>query len=145
MDIVRIIETICTDLEYQFHYGNKSHLNLIDQNGALEPDLTHLLLFPPTRSKGNNSTSSRDYRGNFFFVRPDQFAQDYYKNTDSNETANKYETKIEPLIEALSSLEVQLEYCENMDLLQFDSIDAVDVLDANMSGLWVTYSVRVYE
>jgi hypothetical protein len=145
MDIVRTFEGICDKLGYKFHYGNKSHLNLIDQGGDLEPDLTHFLMFPPTRSKQNNSTSSRDYRGNFFFVRPDKFAQDYYNNTNSNQTNNKYEAKIEPLINQLNTLETQLEYCEDMDVLTFDSIDAVDVLDANLSGLWVTYSVKVYE
>lgn len=145
MDIVRILENICNDLDYGFHYGNKSHLNLIDQNGNLAPDKTHLLLFPPTRNKANNSDVSRTYRGNFFFVRPDEFAQDYFNNTDSSETNNKYETKIEPLITALNSLETRLEYCDNMDVLTFDSIDAVDVLDANLSGLWVTYNVKVYE
>ncbi len=145
MDIVRILENICIDLDYSFHYGNKSHLNLIDQNGNLEPNKTHLLLFPPTRSKGNNNDSSRTYRGNFFFVRPDEFAQDYYNNTNSLETNDKYTTKIEPLITDLNSFETQLEYCENMDVLSFDSIDAVDILDANLSGLWVTYNVKVYE
>ena len=44
MDIVRIFENICTELDYKFHYGNKSHLNLIDQNGNLEPNKIHLLL-----------------------------------------------------------------------------------------------------
>ena len=145
MDIVRILEDICTDLGYEFHYGNKSHLNLIDQNGNLAPNKVHLLLFPPTRKNYNFSDSSRTYNGNFFFVMPDQFSQDYFNNTDSSETANKYESKIEPLITALSSFESRLTYCENMDILQFDSVDAVDVLDANMSGLWVTYQFKVYE
>lgn len=145
MDIVRILEGICTELSYQFHYGNKSHLNLIDQNGNLEPNKVHLLLFPATRKNYNFSDSSRTYTGNFFFVMPDEFAQDYYNNTDSSETANKYESKIEPLIEDLNTLESKLTYCENIDILQFDSVDAVDVLDANMSGLWVTYQLKVYE
>jgi len=145
MDIVRILENICTGLDYKFHYGNKSHLNLIDQNGNLEPNKIHLLLFPPTRKNKNTNDNSRTFNGNFFFVMPDNFSQDYYNNTNSSETENKYETKIEPLINALSSLELQLQYCENIDIIQFDSIDAVDVLDANLSGLWVTYQFKVYE
>jgi len=145
MDIVRIFENICTGLSYKFHYGNKSHLNLIDQNGNLEPNKIHLLLFPPTRKNKNTNDSSRTFNGNFFFLMPDNFSQDYYNNTDSSETENKYESKIEPLINALSSLELQLQYCENIDIIQFDSIDAVDVLDANLSGLWVTYQFKVYE
>jgi len=145
MDIVRIFENICTGLSYKFHYGNKSHLNLIDQNGNLEPNKIHLLLFPPTRKNKNTNDSSRTFNGNFFFLMPDNFSQDYYNNTNSSETENKYESKIEPLINALSSLELQLQYCENIDIIQFDSIDAVDVLDANLSGLWVTYQFKVYE
>ena len=134
--MVRVLENICTDLGYQFHYGNKSHLNLIDQNGNLEPNKIHLLLFPVTRANKDFSTSSRVYSGNFFFVMPDEFANHYEE---------KYTTKIEPLEDALSLFEERLSYCENIDVVQLNSIDAVDVLDANMSGLWVTYQFRLYE
>lgn len=134
--MVRLLEDICTNLGYQFHYGNKSHLNLIDQNGNLEPNKIHLLLFPATRANKDFSNSSRVYSGNFFFVMPDEF---------SNHYEQKYTTKIEPLEGALALLEERLSYCENIDVVQLNSIDAVDVLDANMSGLWVTYQFRLYE
>ena len=134
--MVRLLEDICTKLGYKFHYGNKSHLNLIDQNGNLEPNKIHLLLFPVTRGNKDFSNSSRVYSGNFFFVMPDEFANHYEQ---------KYTTKIEPLEGALALLEERLSYCENIDVVQLNSIDAVDVLDANMSGLWVTYQFRLYE
>ena len=145
MDIVKQIELICDDLSYKFHYGNKSHLNLIDQNGQLEPNKIHLLLFPPTRQKKVFDDDSRVYNGNFAFVLPDEFAQDYYNNTNSSETQNKYDTKIMPLIDLLEAFETRLEYCDEMDVQQFNSIDLVDYLDANLTGLWVTYQVKVYE
>ena len=134
--MVRLLENICTDLGFQFEYGNKSHLNLIDQNGYTLPNKIHLLLFPVTSGATDFNTSSQVHNGNFFFVVPDEFANAYW---------TKYTTKIEPLEIELKKLEKRLSYCDNVDIIQFNYIDAIDVLDANMSGFWVTYQFRVYE
>ena len=134
--MVRLLENICNDLGFQFEYGNKSHLNLIDQNGYTLPNKIHLLLFPVTSSATDFNTSSQVHNGNFFFVVSDEFANAYW---------TKYTTKIEPLEIELKKLEKRLSYCDNVDVIQFNYIDAIDVLDANMSGFWVTYQFRVYE
>lgn len=134
--MVRLLKNICTDLGYQFEYGNKSHLNLIDQNGYTLPNKIHLLLFPVTNSGTDFSTSSQVHNGNFFFVVPDEFANAYW---------TKYTTKIEPLEIELKNLEKRLSYCDNVDILQFSYVDAIDVLDANLTGFWVTYQFRLYE
>lgn len=145
MDIVRQLENICNTLGYKFHYGNKSHLNLIEQNGSLEPDLTHLLLFPVRRGARDYNNNTRAYSGYFFFVRPDDFAQDYYNNTDSVETNDKFTTKIEPLLVELNDLENKLGYCESFDIIDFSSTEIVDTLDMNMTGLWVNFNLLSYE
>ena len=142
-DLVRILETFCASNDVQFHYGNKSHLNLIDSNSDLCPDKIHLLLFPLRR--GNVIDNARVYNGNFFYVKPDNFAQEYFNETDGENCESKYNTCIEPLIKSLDSLEQKLKWCEDIDIVSFESIDAIDVLDANMSGLWVTFQFRVYE
>lgn len=142
-DLVRILETFCASNDVKFHYGNKSHLNLIDSNSDLCPDKIHLLLFPLRR--GNAINSSRIYNGNFFYVKPDNFAQEYFNKTDGDNCESKYNTCIEPLIKSLDELEKKLRWCEDIDIVSFESIDAIDVLDANMSGLWVTFQFRVYE
>ena len=142
-DLVRILETFCASNDVQFHYGNKSHLNLIDSNSDLCPDKIHLLLFPLRR--GNVIDNSRVYNGNFFYVKPDNFAQEYFNETDGENCESKYNTCIEPLIKSLDKFEQKLRWCEDIDIVSFESIDAIDVLDANMSGLWVTFQFRVYE
>lgn len=142
-DLVRILETFCASNDVQFHYGNKSHLNLIDSNSDLCPDKIHLLLFPLRR--GNAINSSRVYNGNFFYVKPDNFAQEYFNETDGDNLQSKYDTCIEPLITSLDSIEQKLKWCEDIDILSWESVDAVDVLDANMSGLYVTFQFKVYE
>lgn len=134
--MVRLLENICTDLGYKFEYGNKSHLNLIDQNGLTLPNKIHLLLFPVTNSGTDFNTSSQVHNGNFFFVVPDEFANAYW---------TKYTTKIEPLEVELKNLEKRLSYCDNVDILQFSYVDAIDILDANLTGFWVTYQFRLYE
>lgn len=142
-DLVRILETFCASNDVQFHYGNKSHLNLIDSNSDLCPDKIHLLLFPLRR--GNVIDNARVYNGNFFYVKPDNFAQEYFNETDGENFESKYNTCIEPLIKSLDKFEQKLKWCEGIDIVSFESIDAIDVLDANMSGLWVTFQFRVYE
>lgn len=142
-DLVRILESFCEANDTQFHYGNKSHLNLIDANSDLCPDKIHLLLFPLRR--GNVVDSARIYNGNFFYVKPDDFSQEYFNETDQDNRESKYATCIEPLIQSLDNLEKKLRWCEGIDIVSFESVDAIDVLDANMSGLWVTFQFKVYE
>ena len=140
-DLVRILETFCNANNVQFNYGNKSHLNLIES--GTQPDKIHLLLFPLKR--GNKVDSARVYNGNFFYVKPDNFAQEYFNETDGANSQSKYASCIEPLITSLDSLEHKLKWCENIDIVSFESVDAVDVIDANLSGLWVTFQFKVYE
>lgn len=142
-DLVRILETFCASNDVQFHYGNKSHLNLIDAGSDLEPNKIHFLLFPLRR--GNFIDNGRIYNGNFFYVKPDNFAQEYFNETDGDNLQSKYKTCIEPLITSLDAFEKKLKWCENIDILSWESVDAVDVLDANMSGLYVTFQFKVYE
>lgn len=145
MDIVRVFEYICDGLGYNFHYGNKSNLNLIDSNSDLEPNKIHFLLFPVRRGLKDRNTGSRIYNGNFFLVMPDDFSQAYYNETEQDVTESKYQNRIEPLTTGLDSLEAKLTYCSGIDIINFDSVDAVDVLDANLSGLYITFQVRLYE
>lgn len=142
-DLVRILETFCEANDTQFHYGSKSHLNLIDSNSDLCPNKIHLLLFPLRR--GNVIDNARIYNGNFFYVMPDDFSNQYHNETGAEVCEGKYTDRIEPLIKSLDNLEKKLRWCEGIDIVSFESVDAVDVLDANMSGLWVTFQFRVYE
>lgn len=145
MDIVRTFESVCEGLGYNFHYGNKSNLNLIDSNSNIEPDKIHLLLFPVRRGSKDRNTNSRIYNGNFFLVMPDDFSQAYYNETNQNVNESKYQNRIEPLVNGLDVFESKLSYCNGIDILLFDSVDAVDVLDANMTGLYITFQLRGYE
>jgi hypothetical protein len=142
-DLVRVLESVCNANDIRFHYGNKSHLNLIDANSDLEPDKIHLLLFPLRR--GNVVDSARVYNGNFFYVMPDDFAQEYHNETDGDNCEAKYTHRIEPLLKSLDDLELKLKWCEGLDIVSFESVDAIDVLDANMSGFFVTFQFRLYE
>jgi hypothetical protein len=89
--------------------------------------------------------SARVYNGNFFYVMPDDFAQEYHNETGGDNCEAKYTSRIEPLIKSLDQLEQKLKWCNEIDIISFESVDAVDVIDANMSGLWVTFQFRVYE
>lgn len=142
-DLVRVLETVCNANDIKFHYGNKSHLNLIDANSDLDRDKIHLLLFPLRR--GNVVDNTRLYNGNFFYVMPDDFAQEYHNETDGDNCEAKYTHRIEPLLKSLDALEIKLKSCEGLDIVSFESVDAIDVLDANMSGLFVTFQFRLYE
>ncbi len=148
IDIVRIFENISIQREYQFHYGNESNLNLIDpnvHNQNLDIDKAHVLMFPPTRGGYNFKKGFRNYKGMFLLVLPDSFAQDYYNNSQSVETKDKFSYRIEPLIDACNKFERDLYFCEGFEILDFNSVEVVDLLDANFSGLRINYSLNRYE
>ena len=140
-DIVREFEQYCADNSIIFHYGEESHINLIESNNLATQ--IYLLMFPPERSllSGQIGQSFRQYRysGRFMLMVPADFSQQYHKEINHN--AGKYETNIEPLLEAFKSFGEHLIKCGRFELSNWTNKDAINYLDANKDGLWCTYSI----
>jgi len=147
MGTVRIIESYSSNNDIVFMYGSKSHLNLLESQTAINEMAlkTHLLLFPVRRGKFERSTSSRTESGSFFFVIPDNFDRHYFNERNQPVETSKYALKIEPLVIQLKALEIYLDSCGGIDVVNLESVEAIDVLDANLTGFYVTFNFKVYE
>ena len=144
-DLVRILETYCNSNEIVYRYGSKSHLNLLEGREELTEDKIHLLLFPVRLGQFNRDNSSRLVNGSFFYVMPDNFDRHYFNERNQPINESKYALKIEPLKVYLQAMEIYLDSCGEIDVLSFESVEAIDVLDANLTGYFVTYQFRIYE
>lgn len=144
-DLVRILETYCNANDIVYSYGSKSHLNLLEGREELTEDKVHLLLFPVRRGQFNRDSASRLVNGSFFYVMPDNFDRHYFNERNQSVNESKYALKIEPLITYLTAIELYLNSCAELDVLNFESVEAIDVLEANLTGFFVTYQFRVYE
>ena len=145
MDLVRVLETYCEANNIEFMYGSKSHLNLLESE--ITGEKVHLLLFPVRRSTETNdyntAIKANVYKGNFFLVVASNLDQHYFNEKEQPQETSKYTKNIEPLITKWKALENYLLGCVGeLEVTQWESIDAIDVLDANKDGLWCTYSIK---
>lgn len=142
-DLVRVFETYCNDNNIEFRYGSKSHLNLLESD--IDPTKVYLLLFPVRRKNQTGSLGVKikdnTYSGNFFLVVGSNYDLHYFNEREQDESTSKFTVNIEPLITTFKALGNYLA-CQELELNQWDNIDAIDVLDANKDGLWCTYQIK---
>ena len=80
------------------------------------------------------------YDGTFYLVTHSTINQNFFQEVGT-QSEGKYQTNIEPLINAYSSLWDSF-YCTQMEILSTNFIDITDFLDANLDGIKVDYSVQ---
>jgi len=144
MDLVRVFETYCTNNGLEFRYGSKSHLNLVQS--TLETDDVFMLLFPVDRHKKPNDLgtkiSKRIFTGRFLLVKNSNRDQHYFNEREQDQQDSKYTENIEPLITLHESIGNNILGCDyGYELELWKCIDAVDVLDANLDGIWCNYKI----
>jgi len=142
-DIVRILHTIATQKQLEYHYGKKAALNLLD--GSLEPDKIFLLHEFTSRKSEYNDTGTKItgavYDGKFFLVKHADYDAHYFAER-GEEATSKYTQNIEPLLSVFTNLGNTLA-CTGATVTKWENIDVTDALDANMDGLLCTYSINI--
>lgn len=146
MDLVRVLETYCNDNDIIFMYGSKSHLNLVQREEGLDADKVHLLLFPVKRISKSNDLGIRikanEYVGQFFLVVNSNMDLHYFNERNQDQATSKFTTNIEPLITQHTAIGNALLGCNySLEVEQWDCIDAIDVLDANLDGIWCNFKI----
>ena len=145
-DFVRILQAYCEGKNIAYHHGRKANLNLLKSDTT--QDKIYCLHEPSPRKTEMNSNKTRVasyvFSGMFFLLKKSNKDMPYLNEMGNSEDISKYKLNIEPL---LSEFKAMANYfgCSDMELLQFDAIDAVDVLDTNNDGLLISYSVRSFE
>ncbi len=140
-DLVRILQDYCGANNIQFEYGSEAHLNLL--RGALDYEKIYLLLFPVKRIslQGSNSlrVQGRTFIGRYLLVKGSDYASHYFSENDKDEQTGKYTLNIEPLLSVFDNIANGL-MCSGLEISNHQCDDAVDVLDANKDGLWVSFN-----
>ena len=138
-DIVEIFKDYCTLKGFEYHYGNKNVLNIIDTMPNYTGLIDDLIYFLHEDRKGfidkANSISSQSltWSGKFFLVK---------KSDLNNSFENKYLTNIKPLINVFQQIEKHYS-CTEIEIIEFSFIDVTDAFDENMDGILCDYKIKV--
>jgi hypothetical protein len=143
-DFVRILQTYCNGKNIEYHYGRKANLNLL--KATLDNTKVYCLHEPsPRKAKMNTTNTKVDkylFTGMFFLVKQSTLDMPYFTEMNNSETRSKYVLNIEPLLAVYETM-INNFACQDIDIIAFDSIDVVNVLDTNKDGLLVTYAVEI--
>ena len=145
-DFVRILQDYCTKKNMHYSYGRKSNLNLLKSDSFA--DKIYCLHEPSPRKTEMSSSKTRvaSYlsSGMFFLVKKSTLDMPYLNEMDNDEESSKYVLNIEPLLIEFKKM-ANAFGCSDLELIQFDAIDLVNVLDTNKDGLLISYTIRSYE
>jgi hypothetical protein len=144
VDFVRILKQYVESQNIKYEYGRKANLNLLKSN--LDNEQIYCLHEPSPRKSKMNATNTRVqsyvFTGMFFLVKQSTMDMPYFTEMANDEARSKYVLNIEPMLEVYQSM-VNNFACQDIEILQFDCIDVVNVLDTNKDGLLVTYGVEI--
>jgi hypothetical protein len=145
IDIVRVFEKFAQDKGMLFDYGTKATLNLLGGTSNVEIDLTKIYLLLERRKgtalKNNfGNIEGVTYTGYFFLV----VNADFDLINFASSTGSKYENNIEPLLDIYKSF---FNYfgCKDLVINSLEFQDVTDILDQNMDGLLINYSIFIPE
>ncbi len=142
-DIVRILQDIAEEKGYEYHYGKKASLNLLD--GSLDVNKIYMLHEFTNRKSEYNSSGTKIqsivYEGKMFLVKHSDYDLQYFQERGEEETS-KYVINIEPLLTEFEAVGNVLG-CSDYEVEQWSNIDVTDALDANMDGILVSYKIRI--
>jgi hypothetical protein len=146
-DFVRTLQDYATSKGWHYSYGRKSNLNLLSARTKLANDKIYLLheASPrrPEKNKTGTAMGSILFTGHFFLVVKSTMDMPYLNEKGNDEANSKYVKNIEPLLTLWQGMFNYLIGCEGeLDILLFEAIDAVNILDENRDGILVSYQVR---
>ena len=139
--LVEILQSYATTYGWYFSYGNASNRNLLSSDTTVGK--IYLLLDPVRRSIANSEfggLGEATYSGSFMLLIKSDRDQQYHNQKDQLASTGKYEKNIKPMLDLLNTFNEDIA-CDDLQVNTWDIIDLVDVLDVNMDGLLVTYSI----
>ena len=140
-DLVGILETHSTSLDWKFSYGNKSNQNLLRSD--LLTGKKYFLLDPIKRVKTKSEfggTGIITFSGSFMLLVKSNLDMVYHNQKDVAPSSGRYESNIEPLLTQLETFEDILD-CSTYEIKSWEIIDVINQLDANLDGIIVTFSI----
>ena len=143
VDLVDIFRGYTEGLGWFFSYGNSANRNLIVSD--LTIDKKYFLLDTIIRSKSNSEfggTGEVTFSGSFMLVVKSDFKNVYDNQKQQDRIKGKYTKNIKPLLETDLVLFEDLINCSEYEITSWSIVDAVNVLDVNMDGIVITFTVK---
>ena len=170
VDIVEIFENDANLFGWMFSYGDRQNRNLLE--GNLEVGNIYMLLDPVKRNRlfsKNGGDGGTNFTGSFILGVQSDLDRVYhgqteevsfsdrmlssresavYSNPCSNEQGyqvlGKYIKNIKPLLEdQITKLESSLN-CSDLTIKGWEVVDIINVLDVNLDGLVVTFTINQF-
>ncbi len=143
IDLVNIWRTQVESMSWKFSYGNTANRNLLST--GFETDKLYFLLDTITRDKDFGEfggTGDVEFSGNFMLAKKSDLDNVYDNQKEVDYTDGKYEKNIRPIIETdLVTFEDYVN-CSDYEITEWSFIDAINVLDENLDGVIVTFTVK---
>lgn len=127
-----LLKTIAQDNDWIFDYGRKDYLNL---NDDMETDKIYLFAEPIEISSkfSDSGNEQKTYSGKLMIL----------VSSDLDETyLQKYENHIQPLIQNAGDILKNAMVCDEYEILNFKSMEVINLFDYNVDGVLITYSVN---
>lgn len=145
-DVVRIWQDYAAGKDWEFSYGRRSNLNLLETD-ELEAEKVYLLVEPPTRRFTPNANRTRlehiTFSGNMFLMVKSEQDMPYFNEMDNPDSESKYAKNIEPLLDLAMKLGNFVASCQDdLEVLTWDCIDAINLFDENRDGVLITYQIK---
>ena len=144
-DFTRVLQEYCVANDISYHYGRRSNLNLLQSD--LLADKIYLLHEASPRRAGYNTTGTGiekfTFVGKFFLMVKSTVDMPYFNEKQVDDSISKYTLNIEPLLDLFESMGNHFG-CSDFKVTQWETIDAINVFDANKDGIIITYTVESY-
>ena len=144
-DFTRVLQEYCVANDISYHYGRRANLNLLQSD--LLADKVYLLHEASPRRANYNSTGTSiekfTFIGKFFLMVKSTVDMPYFNEKQDDDSISKYTLNIEPLLDLFESMGNDFG-CSDFEISQWETIDAINVFDANKDGIIVTYTAVGY-
>ena len=139
-DVVDIFQKYSDAKSYTYHYGRKNVINLFGQGFNWSGNDTDIYFMHEFRKGTRIDNNTMSYTGNFYLVKHSTLNKNFYQEVGTK-AEGKYENNIKPLIQAFREIESYY-FCSDLDIKSLSFIDVTDLLDANLDGIKVDYTVQ---
>ena len=146
MDIVLFIQQEVELLGWEFSYGNKSNINLIDGDKDIEKIyfLCDVIQTNEPDISEFGGDGAIDYTINFMLLVCSDFSDVYFRQSNTVETEGKYEKNILPLKTQLKKFKKVID-CSIYERRGWSIVEVIDQEDCNGDGLGVGTTLREIE
>ena len=144
VDLVDVWRAQAEGLGWKFSVGNRANRNLL--RSTLVPNEIYFLLDPVTDSEAESEMGGQGevtYTGQFSLLVKSNLDNVYDNQKGRDKADGKYEKNIQPLKYTELPKFKKLIDCSDFTRVSWSVLGTTNLLDANMDGIVVTFTVKI--